>query len=423
MSRGASILGIGKQVARLAGRLVRDRRANVAVVFALVFPALLALGGFGIDLSNSSSQRAKMDAALDAVVLGTTRQVVSGSLEADDQEQLQAYATRLFNANLESSGADAGRVELNSMNVQVFREPGGVRTVASYSADYNMWFGGMVGFEAMPLGREAEARSSVPTYIDFHLVIDVSPSMGLAANAAEAARMKTLMNCTFACHTTTDGTDSLGRARRHGIKLRIDSIKTAAMKAIDLAEERAVEEDQYRFSVQTVSKTLVELQRMTADLPLAKTKVSDMNLTLHSGGLTAYSYFTTSIAALESTVEDPGTGRTPDSRLKYVIFATDGLEHWAGPGGGRRHGALNPAICQRMKDRGIVLLVLYTTYLPIPDNSAWRTMVRPYEHQLAPNLRSCASPDGYFEAEDDASIDHAMQQIFAKALGQNRIAR
>lgn len=423
MSRGVSILGVGKQAAGLVGRLVRDRKANVGVIFALLLPALLALGGFGIDLSNYSRQRAEMNSALDAVTLATTRQVVSGSLDIKDKEQLQAHAQRLFEANLESSSSQASRVELKSMDVEVVRVAGGIKTVGRYSADYKMWFGGLVGFEVMPISREVEARSSIPTYIDFHLAIDVSPSMGLAANAAEAGRMKALMGCTFACHSRTDGKDSLGTARKHGIKLRIDSIKHAAGLAIDLAQERAVEEGQYRFSVHTISKTLVELQGLTADLPLAKRQVSDMNLTLHSGGLTAHSYFTTSLAALEGTIGDPGTGRTPDSRLKYVILATDGLEHWGDAKGQRRHGALNPAICQRMKDRGIILLVLYTTYLPIPDNSAWRTMVRPYEHQLAPNLQRCASPDGYFEAEDDAAINHAMQQIFAKAIGRNRITR
>lgn len=423
MSRGVRVLGIGEPIARLAGRLVRDRRANVGIIFALLLPVLLALGGFGVDLSYYSRQKSQMNAALDAVTLATTRQVVSGSLDIKDKKEMQANAKRLFEANLASSSSEASRVELKTMDVEVFRVPGGIRTVGRYSANYKMWFGGLVGFEVMPIKREVEARSSIPTYIDFHLAIDVSPSMGLAANAAEAGRMKTLMGCTFACHTRTDGKDSLGTARKHGIKLRIDSIKNAARLAIDLADERAVEEGQYRFSVHTISKTLVELQKLTADLPLAKRKVSDMNLALHSGGLTAHSYFTPSLAALEATIGNPGTGRTPDSRLKYVIFATDGLEHWGDAKGARRHGALNPAICQRMKDRGIILLVLYTTYLPIPDNSAWRTMVRPYEHQLAPNLARCASPDGYFEAEDDAAINAAMQQIFAEAIGRNRITR
>jgi hypothetical protein len=416
-------LGIKSQSVRFVSRLVRDEKANVGIILALALPVLFATGGFAIDLASYARHKAQLGDALDAVALSATQQVVSGSLDIDDKQRIQADAMRLFTANIEASKTASSRIDIKDLQVEVFRVPGGVRTTGRYTAEYKMWFGGLVGFEVMPLNKEVEARSSTPTYIDFHLAIDVSPSMGLAANAAETSRMKALMGCAFACHTRTDGNDSLGRARRSGIKLRIDSIKDAANLAINIADSRAFEAGQYRFSVHTISKTLVELQKLTADLALARSKLADMQLSLHSGGLTAHSYFTPSLAELERTIETPGTGRSPDSRLKYVIFATDGLEHWGDAANRRRTGALDPAICQRMKDRGIIVLVIYTTYLPIPENSAWRTMVRPYEHQLAPNLEQCASPDGFFTAEDDAEINYAMQEIFTKATGRNRITR
>ena len=47
----------------------------------------------------------------------------------------------------------------------------------------------IIGITKMEIGGNATAHSAVPTYIDFHLLLDNTPSMGVAATPADVAKM------------------------------------------------------------------------------------------------------------------------------------------------------------------------------------------------------------------------------------------
>ncbi len=79
------------------------------------------------------------------------------------------------------------------------------------------------------------------------------------------------------------------------------------------------------------------------------------------------------------------------------------------------------ATCQALKARGVRVAVLHTSYLPLPTNSWYRTWIQPFERQVGPQLRDCASPGLYFEVTPSQGIPEAMTALFQRAVNQARL--
>jgi hypothetical protein len=99
--------------------------------------------------------------------------------------------------------------------------------------------------------------------------------------------------------------------------------------------------------------------------------------------------------------------------------------------GGRCQSPINVALCKTLKDRGIKVAVLYTTYLALPTNAWYNSWVAPFNlgpygpspnSEIATNMQSCASPGFYFEVSPTQGISDAMTALFQKALADARIS-
>ena len=77
---------------------------------------------------------------------------------------------------------------------------------------------------------------------------------------------------------------------------------------------------------------------------------------------------------------------------------------------------MDPSWCTIIKNRGIRIAVLYTTYLPLPTNSWYNTYIGPFQPQIGPTLQSCASPGLYFEVNTNQDISSALNTLFATAV-------
>ncbi len=80
------------------------------------------------------------------------------------------------------------------------------------------------------------------------------------------------------------------------------------------------------------------------------------------------------LPAINNVIPAPGPG-TQASPQKVLFFVSDGVADEYNPHGcsqqtvsnGRCQQPLNDALCTAIKNRGIQIAVLYTTYLPLPD--------------------------------------------------------
>ena len=98
----------------------------------------------------------------------------------------------------------------------------------------------------------------------------------------------------------------------------------------------------------------------------------------------------------------------------------------------RCQSPINPALCTTIKNRGIKIAVLYTTYLALPTNAWYMTWITPFNagpyspasvnSQIALRMQDCASPGLYFEVTPTDGISQAMTKLFQKAIADARIA-
>ncbi|WP_204325651.1 hypothetical protein, partial [Stenotrophomonas maltophilia] len=64
--------------------------------------------------------------------------------------------------------------------------------------------------------------------------------------------------------------------------------------------------------------------------------------------------------------------------------------------------------CTAIKNRGIRIAVLYTTYLPLTTNSWYNTWIKPFQSEIPARMQDCASPGLYFEVSPTQGIADAM---------------
>ena len=98
-----------------------------------------------------------------------------------------------------------------------------------------------------------------------------------------------------------------------------------------------------------------------------------------------------------------------------LFFVTDGVED-ENVSGKRQQSLMDPGWCTIIKNRGIRIAVLYTTYLPLPTNSWYNTYIAPFQSQIGATLQSCASPGLCFEVNTNQDISAAMNTLFDNAV-------
>ena len=89
---------------------------------------------------------------------------------------------------------------------------------------------------------------------------------------------------------------------------------------------------------------------------------------------------------------------------------------------------LSVSLCTAIKNRGIKIAVLYTTYLPLPTNAWYTTWIAPFsdsngEGKIAANMQACASPGLYFEVSPSQGIADAMTALFKKTVTEAHLTK
>jgi Flp pilus assembly protein TadG len=202
---------------RLMDRFRRDQRGNLAVIFAVATVPLIAAIGCAIDYSEATRIKAKLQSAADAAAVASISQNSSGWLAASlmttdgTVAQAQADATNIFNGNINAS---TSLFNNNTVTPVVMKTGPNLTATVTFSADVPVTFMkvmGPMGLQKLTVSGTSKASSSLPLYLDFYLMLDVSGSMGLASTQAEQNRLAAInpdmfsqypTGCSLACHFT-----------------------------------------------------------------------------------------------------------------------------------------------------------------------------------------------------------------------------
>src|ERR1700720_2838926 len=203
-----------------------NKRGNVAVITALCCLPLIAGVGCVIDYTTASLVKTKLQAAADAAALATVSvnssvvTTAKGMSSGGTVSGGSTFATNFFNANLNASPANVGYTNLTP-TATVSLSGTRMTATVSFTAKVPTYFMGVMGFSNTNISGSSTASYTMPTYINFYLMLDVSGSMSFPSTAAEQARLMAVntdnllgsptypqgypQGCQFACHFAAQG--------------------------------------------------------------------------------------------------------------------------------------------------------------------------------------------------------------------------
>jgi Flp pilus assembly protein TadG len=431
------------------GRFRRDQRGNIAVIFVLALVPILSALGCAIDYTRATQIASKLQAAADAASVGSIAKtsaafIAAGSMMSNGQIAVGATdATNIFNGNM----AGVTGFTLNSMTPVVTKTGSTVTSNVVFSAAVPTAFLGVMGKSSMTVGGSSTSTVSMPLYIDFHLLLDNSPSMGVGATPGDVATMvnHTADSCAFACHDLNDPNNYYNLAKSLGVTTRIDVLRQATQNLMDTAAATQTYSSQFRMAIydfggSSNTQGLRSLFALSSSLSAAKTAAGNIDLMTVNGQNNNGDQdtgFTAILPAINTLITTPGPG-TSASPQKFLFFVSDGVADEANNScikpttGGRCQSPIDTRLCTTIKSRGVKIAVLYTTYLALPTNSWYNTWIAPFNlgpygpspnSQIALNMASCASPGLFFEVSPTQGISSAMNALFQKAVAEAHISQ
>ncbi|MCW1991618.1 Flp pilus assembly protein TadG [Bradyrhizobium diazoefficiens] len=452
-------------------RFARDRKANVAIIFALMMVPTIFLLGMALDYTLALRKREQLNAAADAAAIAAVRPAM---LTQSDTTVVKATAEAVFAAKANLPGLSA----VPTPTVTIV-DSGLARTITvSYTAQSTNNFPGVLGKQTWQVAGSATARASSAPNMNFYLLTDDSPSMGIGATAGDISNLinKTApayqtaaasQNCGFACHQTNiahDGgtKDNLAIARANNITLRIDLVTNAVNQLLNTWSNcpqsgvsggvmqcmSALNNTTYKAALYTFDLSLNELAKLTTPT-LAGAQVNNISLmpvAYQNCVVPTTNCKTdngTDIAGALKSINDImptpglGTNASGDTPQEVVFLITDGVEDKISAtcpnatfaSNSRCQQPLDTTMCTTIKNRGIKIAVLYTEYLQLIANpltgiqktDGWyMSWIDKYDQpssltgQIAQNLQSCASPGFYKSVQNGQNISDALRDLFIK---------
>lgn len=463
-------------------RFCRDRKGNVAMIFALSIIPVIFLAGMGLDFAAATQKRVKLNAAADA---GALAAVAPGMMNQVDATAIAA-AQNMFNAQAATvAGVNAVTPTVTVTHTGLARNVNVSYTANSVNAFPNV-LGLLTGGTARQywaISGSSQSSSSVPPNINFYLMLDNSPSMALAATTAGITTMNNNTTaqggCAFGCHETNptaadvagnpNGEDNYMLAKNLGVTLRIQNVAAATQSLMTTAQQYETSNSQYNVGYNmaiftfanngivpvfpttgcstsscTPSSILSAAGTAASTVDVIEVCSNNMLGPYKNGSCTNNNSdedteFDLAMSQVSGLMPNPGTGSSNSTPQEVLFLVTDGVEDKALPDswettcketmtGSRCQQEFDTQWCTSIKNRGIFIAILYTVYEPLPatgngSNSWYNSYVAPYQSKIGTNLQNCASPGLYFAVTTDQDISAAMTALFQASVATARLTQ
>nr|WP_210290156.1 pilus assembly protein TadG-related protein [Rhizobium skierniewicense] len=423
----------------------QEKSGNFGILTALMVVPIFGTAGVALDINQAMAVKADLQNAADAAALASV---------AKASKEVEAARKMAGNGRIEIANADAlsffksdavGRDDFDVESVKVYVEKVGnsVQAAVSFEATVQTSLTRILGKDFVTVSGKATAKYETETYSDFYLLLDNTPSMGVGATPADVKTMmdNTKDKCAFACHVVSaDGVDDQNSyyhlARKLGVTTRINVVAQATAALMDTATSLRKTSDQYRMAVYTFGERapdakLTEVVPLTSNLANAKKKAATIDLMSALSKKNAESQLTDfdkTLTDLGNSMGTVGNGTSSASPDKVVFFVSDGVGDSNKPSSctkkvnnGRCQEPIDVRFCTALKEKGYRIAVLYTTYLPLPEDTWYNDWISPFQSQISTRMQECATPGLYFEVSPTEGISDAMAALFKRIITSPRL--
>jgi Flp pilus assembly protein TadG len=209
------------RLAKLILRFGSNSKGNIAVMFALACIPILTAVGSAIDYSTAVRMQSKLQIAADAASVGAIAQSSPGYVAAELMTSNGSVAagvadsSNIFNANMTNVTGFTNLVATPT----VTKTNSTLTSNVQFSAKVPVMFLQVIGYQTLTVTGTSSSTASLPLYLDFYLMLDVSGSMGLPSTNNEETRLTSINpdnfsaypnGCAFACHFTAPNACSSG---------------------------------------------------------------------------------------------------------------------------------------------------------------------------------------------------------------------
>lgn len=401
-----------------AGRdFLADRRGNFAVLFGMSSLVLVSAAGMALDYSRLSSAKVRLDQAVDAAVLSTTRNITLGTISEDEAEEV---VTAYVLANIDEGELAGQPVRIDRITVDKVAKT--LQVEASIRVP--MTLTKLISASDRTIATDATAQFS-NTRIEVAMALDVTGSMGQWMAASGETRIEGLKGA------ATQAVDMMFAAPGAAERVRIGLVPYAAT----VNASPVIDEINYtgtstgcvyertgpkRYARDFASPLhpvggitscpSAKIVPLTNDSALLKNRINAFT----TGGCTAghiaiaWSYYMLAPEWNAAWPADSDAGPFAPGTRKYAIIMTDGMFN--------KHPSTNPQLgscgeqmestdyalnlCDSMKSDGIRV---YTIAFAAPA-------------QAAALMEDCANPDTaesqyFFNATDSDELEDAFAAI------------
>jgi Flp pilus assembly protein TadG len=420
-------------VIRTLRRLIGNRSGNFGLMFGLTAVPVVAAMGCALDFSYALTAKTQLQQAADSAAIAALAEQSVGVIAAlkagtiGDVAVGKEDAKAVFQANLDPKLASY----ITSYDATVKRSATQFTSRVTFAARIPTSFLGIIAKHSIMISGTAQGSYVPATWVDFYLMLDNSPSMGLGATTADIATLESKTGCALACHTTNPSiTDIYSTIASMGVTTRIQVVSKAAQAMMTTATSTRKYADQYRMAVYSMgaSATTMSLTNnspMSSDLATVASdtaKIDLMSIFDHSAP-NQQTDLLGNLTSLKTIIGTGGSGANASDRQKVLFLVSDGVEDIPrSPGclkpltGTRCQQPIDYSICTKIKAAGVRIAVLYTTYYPIPSDSWYTKWIKPFHDDIGTNMKACASPDLFFEVSPSDGIPEAMNALFLKIV-------
>lgn len=440
MARSRLSLTFGAPMTTLK-RFLKSKSGNFGMLTAILFMPLAGAAGMAIDFSHAMEIRTQLYDAADAAAVGTVAEKSASVIQAmtmsgDGSISVgESDARKLFSGQM---SGEAATLPI-TLSVSVNRNLNKVSSSVSFKSTVPTSFMRLFGQNGIDISGTATAEYMTASFMDFYILIDNTPSMGVGATPADVAKMQanTSDSCAFACHDVASGDKSYyNLAKKLGVTMRIDTVRQATQQLTTTAKSTRVASNQFRMGVYTFGTKaedakLTTISNPTYDLDQVRSYTDAVDLmTIPKQGYNndQTTSFDSALTQMNTIITSPGTGSTAADPQKILFFVADGVGDSYKPStctkkttSGRCQEPIDTSFCAPLKAKGVKIAVLYTTYLPLPANSWYNSWISPFQSQISSKMAECASPGLYFEVTPTDGIADAMKALFLKVVHTPRL--